>query len=255
MERAARRLVVKPSHLEVEPADADDDSDVLELVNDSERVCTLLLERRTANAGAAHGTDILTLPEFLDLYGTEAPASGVDLTIGRVAVLFSDLTNTTVAYRSLGDARAFALIHEHFREMGGIVAEHAGAILKTMGDAVMASFVRPGDAVRAGLAMIEATRQRHGQHGFHLKVGIHDGPCVMVRANQRMDLFGTTVNIASRLQEQARADQLVLLASLVEHAEVAAVLDAALLERTSASTELKGLGDDHQLVVLTVPTR
>ncbi len=249
----AARLVVTDSELAVTMADDGDDRDVIELVNQAERPCTLLLERRKANIGAAHGTDILTLPEFLDLYGTEAPASGADLTIGRVVVLFSDLTNTTVAYRSLGDARAFSLIHEHFREMGSIVAEHSGAILKTMGDAVMASFVRPQDALRAGLAMIEATRSRHSQHGFRLKVGVHDGPCVMVRANQRMDLFGTTVNIASRLQERARADQLVMMMTALDNDAVAGVLAERSLVHETAQVELKGLGSDHTVAVVTVP--
>lgn len=225
----------------------------IELVNTTDRQVTVLLERRDSHANATHGTDIITMPEFLDLYGTEAPASGVDLTIGRVVVLFSDLTNTTSAYQSLGDARAFSLVQEHFHDMAEIVANHDGAVLKTMGDAVMASFVRAGDAVAAALAMMEATRKRHGIHGFHLKIGVHDGPCVMVRANQRMDLFGTTVNIASRLQEQACADQLVVLSSLLEMTEVGSVLAEHKLRPVTVKKQLKGLSDDHSLAVITLP--
>jgi hypothetical protein len=153
----ARRVVLDASGLaEALLADGDEGS-MIELVNHTVRTSVLLLERPDADTHVTRGTDILTLPEFLDLYGAEAPASGAEISIGSVTVLFSDLTNTTEMYRSLGDARAFSLVQEHFHDMGAVVSDAGGAILKTMGDAVMASFAQPGDAVRAALRRIEST--------------------------------------------------------------------------------------------------
>ncbi len=223
----------------------------VELVNQTTRPAVLLLERREAQLHAARGTDILTMPEFLDLYGTEAPASGAEISVGSLTVLFSDLTNTTELYRQVGDARAFALVQEHFRDMAAIIAECNGAILKTMGDAVMASFVAPADAVAAALQMIDATRRRHGPQSLHLKVGLHDGPCLVVPANGGVDLFGTTVNIASRLQAQAHADELVMADSLLAHPEVARLLASRSLTARRAAADLKGLGPNHALALIT----
>jgi class 3 adenylate cyclase len=247
-------LRVDDHHIVVEahqPAAPGDRTTVV-IVNQTDRDEILLLERRGADAVATRGTDIMTMPEFVDLYGTEAPATGSDLTIGSVAVLFSDLTRTTELYSTVGDARAFSLIQEHFRQMAAVVASTNGAILKTMGDAVMASFASPGDAVRAARHMIEATRSSHGGHGLRLKVGVHAGPCVMVRANQRMDLFGSTVNTAWRLQEQASADQLVMLHEMCAHPEVAAALADEGLTTSGCAATLKGIGDDLELAVVTV---
>ncbi|HZJ72222.1 MAG TPA: DUF5939 domain-containing protein, partial [Planctomycetota bacterium] len=193
VDRGPWRLALDSGGLDAEPIDASDDA-ALELVNRTGRACVLLLERPDAVGHAARGTDVLTMPEFLDLFATEAPASGAQISIGSLTVLFSDLTNTTELYRSVGDARAFALVQEHFRDMAEIVGEAGGAILKTMGDAVMASFSAPGDAVTAALAMIDATRRRHGASKLHLKVGLSAGPCLVVPANGGVDLFGTTVN-------------------------------------------------------------
>ena len=80
-----------------------------------------------------------------------------------------------------------------------------------------------------------------------LKVGVHHGPCLAVRANDRLDFFGTTVNIASRLQCQARRDQVVVLAELTAHPEIAATLRTGYrVERFRA--QLKGLRATQTLV-------
>jgi len=243
------RVIAEPGLLHAEPLDRGG----LELVNRTGRPCVLMLERAEAGAHVTRGTDILSMPEFLHLYATEAPASRDEIAVGSVAVLFSDLSNTTQMYRALGDARAYSLIRDHFRDMEAIIADAGGAVLKTMGDAVMASFPAPGDAVAAALRMIEWTRAHHGASALHLKVGVHDGPCVMVRANRALDLFGTTVNVAWRLQEQAQADQLVVLETLLGHADVARLLAERGLSATRAEVRLKGLGDGHAVAVITLP--
>ena len=69
------------------------------------------------------------------------------------------------------------------------MAEHQGTVVKTIGDAVMAAFVREEDAVRAGAAMhagFRAFRQSEADAGeLSLKVGVFAGPCYVVTANGR----------------------------------------------------------------------
>src|SRR5262249_22518035 len=158
----------------------------------------IAFERAGWNADIVLGSVIATMPEFHDLFGTEAPAVGAELTVGSLSVLFSDLTGTTALYEQLGDARAFALVEAHFRELAQVAASHGGAVVKTMGDAVMATFARSSSALQAGLEMIarvEALAKQHGLENLQLKVGLHEGPCLAVRANDRLDFFGSTVNV------------------------------------------------------------
>jgi class 3 adenylate cyclase len=111
---------------------------------------------------------------------------------------------STELYERFGDAQAFALVKEHFHIMERIVRANDGGIVKTIGDAVMAVFVDPRDAMRSAVEMIEAfddlETARRLKDSIVVKVGIHHGPCIAVTLNERLDYFGTTVNIAARVQ-------------------------------------------------------
>lgn len=204
----------------------------------------VVVERGTWASDAVLGSAVASLPEFMELFATDAPAAGLELTVGRLTLLFSDLTGSTALYERIGDARAFAVVQEHFRDMTAIVAQHDGAVVKTMGDAVMASFAKAADAARAAIAMVEATARSAHADAVGVKLGIHEGPCLAVRANDRLDFFGTTVNVAARLQAQARAAELVLTS------ELATSLDALLGTRAQRRfrAALKGIRAEQDLI-------
>jgi class 3 adenylate cyclase len=208
----------------------------------------LLVERVSWNADAVLGTVIASLPEFVNLFATEAPALGVELKVGFVALLFSDLTGSTALYERIGDARAFAVVEEHFRVAEAVVAAHGGAVVKTMGDAVMASFPSLPDAAAAGIAMVRAHDARFAAEGLTMKVGVHGGPCLVVRANDRLDYFGTTVNVAARLQAQAGPSEIVLTEENAADEAIAPRL--AGLSRRPFAAKLKGIRDEQRLVAL-----
>jgi adenylate cyclase len=218
----------------------------LEVVNRTAAPEIVLFERTGWEADIVLGSVIATFPEFLDLFSTEAPASGVELTVSSLTVLFSDLTGSTALYERVGDARAFAIVEQHFRDMGRSIDRHGGAIVKTMGDAVMATFASPADALRASFEMIAACERAHGDEGLSVKLGLHEGACLAVRANDRLDFFGTTVNVAARLQAQARGSEVVLAESLLEHADVRALCEGRSLRAFEAS--LKGIRDAQRLL-------
>src|SRR6185312_1076960 len=98
------------------------------------------------------------------------------LGIRQVTLLFTDLKGSTAMYDRLGDLNAYALVREHFALLGAIVQEHSGAVVKTIGDAVMAVFSRPPDAVAASLRIlseIERFNDAHGAPSLILKIGAH----------------------------------------------------------------------------------
>ena len=221
--------------------------------NATRRAATLLLERGGWESDFVRGSLLMTIPGFLDLVATDAPATGFSVAVGTTAILFSDLTGSAALYESLGDAKAFALVQKHFREATEIIAKHEGAILKTMGDAVMATFASAPQAVRAAVALAHApvceTDERFEQP-LAVKIGVHEGPALMVHANGRLDVFGTTVNVASRLQARARAGELVMLESTWERVVDDPLLAADHLTPVRFRAVLRGLTGERALVAV-----
>ena len=75
--------------------------------------------------------------------------------VAKIALMFTDLKSSTAFYEKVGDARAYHLVRDHFAFLAAIIRENDGAIVKTIGDAVMAAFADPAKAVRAAIAIQE----------------------------------------------------------------------------------------------------
>jgi class 3 adenylate cyclase len=112
-------------------------------------------------------------------------------------------------YQKIGDAPAFGRVQEHFVDLEKAAAAEGGAIVKTMGDAVMASFREPVAALRA-IWQAQQTIAGYGEPLLRMKMGIHHGACIMVNMNERLDYFGSMVNIAARLTEFSAGGEIVL---------------------------------------------
>lgn len=218
------------------------------LANETSDEVAVLIERTSWSADAVLGTVVTSMPEFATLFATEAPASGVELRVGHIALLFSDLTGSTALYERVGDAKAFAIVEDHFRLMGAVIEKHGGGVIKTMGDAVMASFPTLAEALSAGLEMIDAHDAKLGELDLGVKIGVHAGPCLVVRANDRFDYFGTTVNVAARLQAQAGASQVVLTEDAASDPSIAQQLEG--LAQTQFGARLKGIRDEQRLLAV-----
>ena len=218
----------------------------LVLASETQDDTYVLLERGAWSADLVLGSVIASMPEFIDLFATEAPASGLDLSVSKLTFLFSDLTGSTALYERIGDAKAYALVQEHFRQMEAAITRGGGAIVKTMGDAVMATFASPLHAVNAALEVAATDGREHEELGIGIKLGVHEGACLAVRANERLDYFGTTVNVAARLQGKASSGTLVMLADLAADPPIAAALKDKPSKRFDAS--LKGIEGTQSLV-------
>jgi class 3 adenylate cyclase len=163
------------------------------------------------------GGTLLTRQTFRRLFRSERVDEEEGLGIRQVTFLFTDLKGSTALYERLGDLNAYALVREHFALLDAVVHKHAGAIVKTIGDAVMAAFARPADAVAAALHMLEEIHpfnREHGEAAVILKIGAHCGPSIAVTLNENLDYFGQTVNIAARVQSFAGAGEICLTEAL-----------------------------------------
>lgn len=158
------------------------------------------------------GKRLLTTQTFHDLFRSETVRSDEGLSVQDITFLFTDLKGSTAMYDAIGDPKAYYLVRQHFDTLGHAISQNNGAIVKTIGDAVMATFMNPNDAMQAALQMIEEMRvfNRGISHSLHLKVGIHRGHSIAVTLNDRLDYFGQTVNIAARVQSLADADEIYI---------------------------------------------
>jgi adenylate cyclase len=211
-------------------------------VGDTER--HVKLERLEWASRAATAHLVSTLPEFRRQFSADLLRPGVTLRVARVALLFTDLTDSTALYHNVGDAKAFKVVQEHFDVLSAIIAEHRGTIVKTIGDAVMAAFVEERDALNAAFAMHGAFPAfRAGNEDASrtfLKVGVYAGACYVVTANGILDYFGQTVNIAARLQGASGPGEIVIDGLFADEAERAGWLSGfSISEHFEA--RLKGL--------------
>ena len=202
-----------------------------------------LLKRRKPVLTA---TRLLTNQTFRDIYRTETLAIGQRLKILSLTFLFSDLKDSTELYERVGDLVAFDLVNEHFRLLQEIIASERGAVVKTIGDAVMATFETPDRAIAAAIRMREAMSDlgAERQHqSLRLKMGIHEGSCLAVTLNGQQDYFGQTVNIASRIQGLVASRSIVVTEQVVENAGARTLLETSGLKPALKRVALTGIAD------------
>jgi class 3 adenylate cyclase len=214
----------------------------------AQEILVLLEETRWDNYGAS-AAYVTSLQEFRDLFSSEVLAPGMGLEIRNLSLLFSDLKNSTALYEHVGDSQAYALVRDHFTILIEAIAKHEGSLVKTIGDAVMAVFSLPTSAVAASLQIqqeIMAWNRMHpDREPLNVKLGLHNGPVIAVNANDLLDYFGTTVNVAARAQGTSVGDDIVLTATIYNEPGVSELLGGQLV--TSFQAELKGLSKTYTL--------
>ena len=190
---------------------------------------------------------LLTNQTFRDIYRTDTLDVDQRLKITSLTFLFTDLKGSTALYERVGDLVAYDLVRQHFHVLNEIVAAEAGAIVKTIGDAVMATFPTPDRALAAALHMREAMSRINAEHkndDLVLKIGIHEGPCLAVILNDSQDYFGQTVNLAARVQGLAQSRAIVVTQSVVADKKAAKILETSGLQPQMSRAALRGIADE-----------
>ncbi|HZS35228.1 MAG TPA: DUF5939 domain-containing protein [Polyangia bacterium] len=191
------------------------------------------------------------LQDFRDLFSSEYLAPDLAFAVRSTTLMFSDIRGSTQLYERLGDARAYALVQEHFRVMTEVIRRFEGGIIKTIGDAVMASFPSSAQAVEAALEVHAAFKRAASPLGdIAVKIGLHRGPAIAVTSNRALDFFGRTVNIAARVQGRADAGEVLLSEAVLADPRAQAVLAEHGLAPRMIETELKGLAGRFHLAAL-----
>jgi len=203
-----------------------------------------LMGRRREFLTAKH---VLSNQAFRDLYKADTLSVDQRFKIGSLTVLFTDLRGSTELYERVGDLAAYDLVRHHFRALAGVVREHDGAVVKTIGDAVMATFPSPREGLGAALGMHRAMSELNASHDrddLVLKIGLHVGPCLAVTLNDRLDYFGQTVNIAARVQGLAGPQSIYATDAVIEHQSAQEMLARSQIAPVSRRASLKGIRDE-----------
>ncbi len=240
-----------------EPAVAPDGE--LTIANSSGTPLLAIVEHVAWSDQATTAAEVTSLQLFRDLFSTEVLRPGEQISVGAMTIVFTDLKNSTQLYKEIGDAPAFGRVLTHFEILKAAVGAEGGAIVKTMGDAIMAVFPQPLAALRA---VVHAQRWLARPQDYALppgvsvpasslrplalKAGLHCGPCLAINQNERLDYFGTTVNLGARLCSLCTGSDLVLSNAVHRDPEVAAWLadPAHALAANEEQTLIKGFGDE-----------
>jgi class 3 adenylate cyclase len=225
---------------------------VFSIQNRSSRRALVVIETvQWANEALPAG-ELIAAQRFRDLFSHQMLTPGVSLAVQSVTIMFTDLVGSTAMYESIGDAAAFNLVWTHFHILTDIVRDCRGAIVKTIGDAIMAAFMHPDDALRAANELhdrVEAYVQEQGhEYPCKLKVGLHEGPAIVVQLNDRLDYFGGTINLAARVQGQSEGEDIVVTGHIARRTEdCTALRDLGWFSEDYRAT-LKGLEDAVHLL-------
>ena len=243
-------LVARGSDILLEGASG---SDELAIRNESDRPLVFVVEDRNWAQDALTGERVIAMPAFRRLCPEQLLRPGDNAEIGWIAIMFTDLQGSTKLYDALGDATAYNLVRDHFAFLSDRVQRNHGFVVKTVGDAVMAAFSRPDDAVRAALAIQDdvasfnsARRGGKSATPIVLKLGLHAGSCVAVTTGEVLDYFGSVVNTASRLEHQCRGGEVIISDAVLADPEAREALAGRSVAEGSAT--LRGLNEPARFV-------
>lgn len=228
----------------------------LSIVNSAPHDILVALEKSQWNEDAVTAYKVTTMPEFRTLFGSEVLAPGAHVGIENLTLFFSDLKDSTTMYERDGDSPAYGAVRRHFDYLFEHIEANSGSVVKTIGDAVMAVFYSPENALRAAIAMqqnidefndsIAAPPSSNREtadatRAIVLKIGIHFGPAIAVNSNDRLDYFGRTVNIAARIQGASVGRDMVLSSAVFDRPGVQQILQDNPIPIRKFEANLKGI--------------
>lgn len=181
----------------------------INVFNNTDKELNIIFESLEEPKYALNPLRVFNNKIFKDLYKDQKLNAGVQLSLPDQIILFSDVVDSTKFYQSAGDKEAFKQIHQHFKIMKKVIDKHQGIIIKTIGDAVMATFKNVDAAINASKEIIEEIEKDSICH-LKLRFSLHAGPVIAVNHNTGIDYFGNTVNLSAKLQAISNANELAL---------------------------------------------
>ncbi len=194
---------------------------------------------RKEGFGAAVRSSIEDLADWAEVERPDLARVTAD---GKVAILFSDIEESTALNERVGDRAWVKLIGEHDKLVRKLVKQRSGHVVKSQGDGFMIAFAHAEQAVRCGIDMQDALhkdaeRKRHNR--IRVRIGVHMGRSV----RRGDDLFGRNVAMAARVAAEADGGEILVSDTVRE-----ALSDCEDLSFDDGrDADLKGFAGTHRL--------
>lgn len=186
----------------------------LKVQNSSAVKQLVIFESINARSRMLLANRVLTNQHFHALFPGETVSEESPAPIGPLALLVADVAGSTLLYECMGDEASYRLIREFYQFVEKNIRACEGAIIKGVGDYIMAAFVNPVRAVKAGLRIRENLDTFNATLGtsdqLRVRLALHYGPCMAINMSQTIDFFGHSVNTASALQHLSDEEDLIL---------------------------------------------
>jgi serine/threonine protein kinase/class 3 adenylate cyclase len=205
---------------------------VLTLANDLERELIVRIERTVDRTDALTAARASSMALFRELFPGEVLSPGQLATVSTISLLAAELDpmQADEIYSELGDSRAFNVIHDLFRLLDEAVREASGAVVKTVGEGMLAAFGDPAAAVRLGLRLRAELAKSELTRDLRLRIAIHRGTALAANINDHLDYFGTAARLVFKLLKQANGGEMALAPSVAADPEVASLLSSKGIE-------------------------
>ena len=192
------------------------------------------------------GLELIHYSEFHALFGEQILSNREQMRVAAVTTLFTDITGSTEMYERLGDITAYNVVRDHFEILFTNIEKQGGTVIKTIGDAVMASFISNEAALISIINALEAFEQynvkQHIDRQVNIKTGIHRGQTILVNLNDRLDYFGSTINKAARIQAVASSGEICFSEQVYQDSSFVQTMKKMGIDNVSRhSVNLKGI--------------
>lgn len=186
-------------------------SQVITLFNNTPRTIQVKLERTAGRQLALTAAAASSLAVFRQLFPDQVLSPGRIVSVTSITLLQCEVFDAERLFEDVGDGAAFGRLRESLQRIEQAVEQQSGAVVKIVGEGLLASFSDPLAAVRAALALRpDAESLTASRTALPLRTAIHRGPALVTTINSRLDYFGATTQLLRRLLREAGAGELVV---------------------------------------------
>lgn len=234
-------IILKEDSLEITSTDKKN----IKLINHTKWHRFFIIEDLSFRKAALTVPKALTFHAFRQLCPEQLIKPGDNIGISNVVIMFTDLKDSTAFYQNVGETKAYHIVREHFSFLSEIIYKNKGAIVKTIGDAVMAVFNEPKNAFLSTLEIEKEIDKFNQQNDCNvvIKVALNQNNCIAVNLNNVMDYFGTAVNIASRILDFSDFKKIVISDTLRKDPNISKLIKDLKLKCTKHQKFVKGINE------------
>lgn len=215
---ASAEVVVSAGSIEVLPRIALEGDVTLRIVNDTDVEQLLRVEAKAARHDSMPAARALTHPTFREFFSRELFAHGELLGVSHLAFMAVDASDRGELFANRGDAEACATVRSVEESFSRVVRDEQGTPLPGALDTFLAAFHSPARALRAALALLADTK------GKRIRIALHDGRCLALTRDARIDYFGETLHRTLWLVESAKPREVLVTQTTADDPDVARVL-------------------------------